>query len=79
MDILEIIRTRRSIRKYEPEPISEEEINKILEAGRGAPHSRPHCFLPTPIIEARAQSPSRLPYGRWQAPHNNPGRRVHNP
>ena len=37
MDILEVIKTRRSIRKYTPDPISEEEINKILEAGRWAP------------------------------------------
>ena len=48
MDILEVIKTRRSIRKYTPDPISEEEINKILEAGRWAPsasNSQPWRFI----------------------------------
>ena len=39
MDILEVIKNRRSIRRYKQEPISEDEINKILEAGRWAPSS----------------------------------------
>ncbi len=37
MDILEIITTRRSIRKFGPEPVSPELIERILEAGRWAP------------------------------------------
>ncbi len=37
MDILDVIRTRRSIRKFEEEPLSEDLIVKILEAGRWAP------------------------------------------
>lgn len=37
MDILEIIKTRRSIRKYTTEPVSNDSINKLLEAGRWAP------------------------------------------
>jgi len=48
MDILEVIKTRRSIRKYKPDPISEEETNKILEAGRWAPsasNSQPWRFI----------------------------------
>lgn len=37
MDIIELIRSRRSIRKFKPEPVSDELIEKILEAGRWAP------------------------------------------
>lgn len=37
MDIFEAIEKRRSIRKFKPEPINEEDLRKILEAGRLAP------------------------------------------
>lgn len=35
--MLELIRTRRSIRKFSGEPVSEEDLGKVLEAGRWAP------------------------------------------
>ena len=35
--VMEIIRKRRSIRKYKPEQISDEELEMIIEAGRLAP------------------------------------------
>jgi nitroreductase len=35
--VMDVIRKRRSIRKYKPEQISEEELEMILEAGRFAP------------------------------------------
>lgn len=47
-DILELIRTRRSIRKYKPDDVPDELINKILEAGRWAPsgeNSQPWRFI----------------------------------
>jgi nitroreductase len=37
MDVLEAIRTRRSIRKYRPELVPEEKLEMILEAARLAP------------------------------------------
>ena len=37
MDILEVIKNRRSIRRYKQEPIPEDEMNEILEAARWAP------------------------------------------
>ena len=40
MNVLEAIRTRRSIRHYEPDPIPEEKINTVLEAARWAPSWR---------------------------------------
>jgi nitroreductase len=37
METLEAIMTRRSVRRYMPDPIDDEIINKVLEAGRWAP------------------------------------------
>jgi nitroreductase len=37
LDIIEDIRSRRSVRKFTPEPVSDELIDRILEAGRWAP------------------------------------------
>lgn len=37
MDFYEVIRTRRSIRAYRPDPIPEEVLNRVLEAARIAP------------------------------------------
>ena len=37
MEALEALVTRRSTRKYKPDPVEQEKIDKILEAGRQAP------------------------------------------
>jgi nitroreductase len=37
MEFMEVIRRRRSIRKYKPDPVPEEEIKYVLEAARLAP------------------------------------------
>jgi nitroreductase len=37
MDVLDAIRSRRSIRKYTDKPVSREDLTKILDAGRLAP------------------------------------------
>lgn len=37
MDVFEAIRTRRSIRRYKSDPVSDEDIAKILEAAHWAP------------------------------------------
>ncbi len=37
MDFYEVIRTRRSIRSYKPDPVPDEVLNKVLEAARIAP------------------------------------------
>ena len=37
MDTLEAILSRRSVRKYKPDPIPDEHLAQILEAGRQAP------------------------------------------
>lgn len=48
MDILNIIKSRRSIRKYKKEKLKQEEILKIVEAGRWAPsasNNQPWRFI----------------------------------
>ena len=37
MEVLEAIRTRRSVRKFSPEPVPEEALRTVLEAARWAP------------------------------------------
>ena len=48
-NLLEIIRTRRSCRSYQPEQITDEQLNAVLEAGTYAPTSR---GLQSPYIVA---------------------------
>ena len=37
MDLMEAIKGRRSIRKYKPEPVSEEALQEVIEAVRSSP------------------------------------------
>jgi nitroreductase len=37
MDLMQAIKDRRSIRKFKPDPVSGEDLNKVLEAARWAP------------------------------------------
>lgn len=37
MDLYQVIKTRRSIRSYRPDPVPEEKLNRVLEAARLAP------------------------------------------
>ena len=37
MDVFEAIHTRRSIRKYTDEPVSDEDLQRILAAAMAAP------------------------------------------
>lgn len=48
MDFMEVIKKRRSIRRYRPDPIPDEVLNQILEAARLAPsggHRQPWHFI----------------------------------
>ncbi len=47
-DLLVLMQQRRTIRAYKPDPVPEDHINKILEAGRWAPssaNSQPWDFI----------------------------------
>jgi nitroreductase len=68
MDILEVIKTRRSIRKYTPDSITEQEIDKILEAGRWAPsadNSQPWKFIVLRDPERRKKLADILTWGKF--------------
>lgn len=55
-DILDIIKTRRSVRKYSNQEITEEQLKKILEAGRWSPSAvnrQPWSFVVVKDKEAR--------------------------
>ena len=55
MELLEALRTRRSIRKYTKEEIPEEDIRKIIEAAMSGPsavNSQPWHFI---IIKSRSK------------------------
>lgn len=55
MDALEVLFTRRSIRKYTSEPVSEEDVRTILEAGMNAPSAnnrQPWHFI---VVDDRAK------------------------
>ena len=56
MDVLEAIRTRRSIRKFRPKPIPDEKLKMILEAGRLAPSAgnrQPWLFVVVKNLERK--------------------------
>ena len=70
MEVLEAIRTRRSIRKYKSEPVPEEELEKILDAGRWAPsasNSQPWKFIVLRDAEMRESVAQLLPVGKFLA------------
>ena len=70
MEVLEAIRTRRSIRNYERRPVPEESVGKILEAGRWAPsanNSQPWNFIVLRDEGVRREVARAATYGKFLA------------
>jgi nitroreductase len=70
MDLLEAIRTRRSIRKYKKEPVPEEMLEQVLEAGRWAPsadNSQPWNFVVLRDEKFRKKVSEVTKYGKFLA------------
>jgi len=68
MDFMELARTRYSVRKFSPQPVEEEKLNIILEAGRIAPTARnlqPQkvYVLRSPEAVAKAEKLTECMYG----------------
>ena len=59
METLECIRTRRSIRKYKEDPVPDELLEKILEAGTWAPTGKGNQ-APTIIAITNKEQRDRL-------------------
>jgi len=58
MKLLEAIQSRRSIRKFKPDPIPEDYINELIEAGRLAPSGtnlQPARYVVIKSDEAKAK------------------------
>ncbi len=70
MDALEVIFTRRSIRRYTGEPVAEDDLKTILEAGMNAPsanNSQPWHFI---VVDEREKLNAIMgvhPYSRMLA------------
>jgi len=66
MEFMDVIRARRSIRRYKPDPVPEDVLNQILEAARLAPsggHRQPWHF----IVVRDPEVKSRLDIPAWAA------------
>jgi nitroreductase len=68
MDVLAAIRTRRSIRKYQKDPVPEAELEEILDAGRWAPSGsnlQPCTFIVLNDPKVREEVAGLLPLGKF--------------
>jgi nitroreductase len=70
MDVLEAIRDRRSIRKYKDDPVEDDKLEKVLEAGRWAPsasNKQPWHFIVVRDPGTRNTMANQHTYGRFMA------------
>lgn len=66
MTVLDIIKKRQSVRKYQDRPVEEEKLNLILEAARLAPsssNSQPWHFVVVKNKDLRAKLERAVPLG----------------
>lgn len=69
-DALNLLKTRRSIRKYKSQPVEEEKIEKCLEAARWAPSAsnrQPWEFIVVKDEKTRRKLSTIHPYGKFIA------------
>ena len=70
MDTLELLKSRRSIRKYKSTPVEEEKIQKCLEAAQWAPsasNKQPWEFMIVTNPEFRKKMAAVHPYAKFIA------------
>ena len=70
MEVFEAIKSRRSIRKYTKDPVPEDLIVKILDAGRWAPSAsnrQPWSFIVLKDEEVRRKVAEATTYGKFLA------------
>ena len=64
MDFMEVVKTRRSIRRYKPDPVPDEILTQILETARIAPsagHHQPWHF----IVVKDPETKKKLEISSW--------------
>jgi len=70
MEVLQAIKTRRSIRKYKKDPVPQEELEKVLDAGRWAPSAsnlQPWKFIVISDLEVKERVAKSLAWGIFLA------------
>ena len=70
MEVLQAIKERRSIRQYSQEPVSEDQLTQILEAGRWAPsrgNSQPWKFIVLNDDQIRKELAETISSGKFLA------------
>lgn len=70
MDALTALTTRRSVRKYKPDPVARHLLEKIVDAGRLAPTARnvqPWAFVVVTEAERRRRLADISEYGKFIA------------
>jgi len=70
MEVLQAIKTRRSIRKYRKDPVPQEELEKVLDAGRWAPSAsnlQPWKFIVISDLEVKERVAKSLAWGIFLA------------
>ncbi|HUT80269.1 MAG TPA: nitroreductase family protein [Candidatus Bathyarchaeia archaeon] len=70
MDALELLKTRRSIRKYKQQPVEEDKLLKCLEAARWAPsasNKQPWEFIVVKDEKMRKKFAEIHPYAKFVA------------
>ena len=70
MEALQAIKERRSIRQYSQEPVSEDQLTQILEAGRWAPsrgNSQPWRFIVLNDDQIRKELAETISSGKFLA------------
>ncbi|UCG03300.1 MAG: nitroreductase family protein [Candidatus Heimdallarchaeota archaeon] len=70
MNVLELLKTRRSIRKYKSTPVEPEKLDKCLEAAQWAPsasNKQPWEFLIVTDEKKRKRLAEIHPYGKFVA------------
>jgi len=71
MDILEEIKSRRSVRKFQKKEINKEDIDKLLQATMAAPSAidrRPWEFYVITNEEKLAKIREIMPFGKYESP-----------
>ncbi|TFF85777.1 MAG: nitroreductase family protein [Promethearchaeota archaeon] len=66
--ILDVIKSRHSVRKFTDDPVSEEDLNAVLEAARLAPsgtNKQPWHFIIIKNKETQKKLADLLPWGRY--------------
>jgi nitroreductase len=71
MDFMEIVRNRRSVRKFRPDPVPQAKLDQVLEAARLAPSwANGQCWTFVVVTDAKAKQRLAQAGNEWieQAP-----------